>query len=244
MINFREKTQVFLLGLMFGLLLGGGFFILKLDDYFKELNFYKSLAKTFTTNQTIASASKEEQEGSISEKDKKETEHVVKTKAVSMPDSSLIKPNKDETILDTDTLTLSNNNNDSLRALTENTDDIIVKKDELLNTKTLEINNLSLVANRNNTKDSLLQKVSGIKENSKQLINVEFWQSPLNYKGYKMTKFKIVVYGIDFSEALKVYSIDDAVYLKNNTSVYKLDNSSDFKPYERITDENIISKLK
>ncbi len=44
MSNFRERSQLFLLGLMFGLLIGCGFFILKLDDYFKELSVYKSVA--------------------------------------------------------------------------------------------------------------------------------------------------------------------------------------------------------
>jgi hypothetical protein len=48
MSSFKEKLQVFMLGLMAGLIIAGGFFILKLDDYFKELNFYKNVVKTFT----------------------------------------------------------------------------------------------------------------------------------------------------------------------------------------------------
>jgi hypothetical protein len=126
-------------------------------------------------------------------------------------------------------------------------EDIVVRKDELLSTKTVEVINLNPTANRANAKDSLLQKVSGIKDdrvNSKQFFNIELWQSPLNYKGYKMSKYKIVLYGITSTDGWKVYTIDDLVYLKNATTVYKLENSTDFRAYEHITDENIISKLK
>jgi hypothetical protein len=45
--SLREKSQVFIIGLLIGLLVAGGFFVFKLDDYFKELNFYKRFAETF-----------------------------------------------------------------------------------------------------------------------------------------------------------------------------------------------------
>src|ERR1700733_11969403 len=45
MAPFKDKLQVFIMGLMLGLLVGCGFFIFKLDDYFRELNFYKHLSQ-------------------------------------------------------------------------------------------------------------------------------------------------------------------------------------------------------
>ena len=136
---------------------------------------------------------------------------------------------------------------DSLALQSENSDDIIVRKDELLSTKTVDVVNLNPLASRNNAKDSLVQKISGIKDDknvSQQFFNIEFWQSPLNYKGYKMSKYKIILYGIESPEGLKIFKVDDLIYLKKNSTVYKLDYSSEFKSYEHITDENIISKLK
>ena len=128
-----------------------------------------------------------------------------------------------------------------------NSDDVVVRKDELLSTKTVEVINLNPTVSRANAKDSLLQKVSGIRDdrnNTKQYFNIEFWQSPLNYKGYKMSKYKIVLYGIALNDGMKVFKLDDVIYLKNLTNVFKLDYTSDFAFYERITDELIISKLK
>ncbi|MCX6295511.1 MAG: hypothetical protein NTX97_05505, partial [Bacteroidetes bacterium] len=88
---------------------------------------------------------------------------------------------------------------------------------------------------------------SGIKDDrntSKQFLNIEFWSSPLNYKGYKMSKYKLVLYGIASAEGLKLFKLDDDIYMKSASFVYHLDAFGDFKPYERITDESIINKLK
>ena len=70
------------------------------------------------------------------------------------------------------------------------------------------------------------------------------WQSPLNYKGYKMSKYKIALYGIVNIEGLKIYTLDDVIYLRNGSMVYKLEFSSEYKSYENIVEESLLSKLK
>ncbi|MDP1744626.1 MAG: hypothetical protein Q8L90_03555 [Bacteroidota bacterium] len=249
MSNFREKSQSFIIGLMAGLLIAGGFFILKLDDYFKELNFYKNIAKTFVSDsKNLESSVKSEETEPVQEK--KIKPGISKSKSVSIIDSIDLKKTKTEMVLDADTLKkyLSMDTIASTSVITTtSSEDIIVRKDELLSTKTAEIINLSPVASSRNSKDSLLQKVSGIKDDknsTKQFINIELWQSPLNYRGYKMSKYKIALYGVTSLEGLKIYILDDVIYLKNGAIVNKLENSSEFRPYERITEENLISKLK
>jgi len=246
MSNIKEKSQVFIMGLMAGLIIAGGFFILKLDDYFKELNFYKNIAKTFhPDSKNTESTLKSEDKTPV--KEKKYKENIAKNKTVLNIDSSNIKKVKSDFVLDADTLKKALTKDSMKLESTESTEDIVVIKDELISTKTIELINLSPIINRMNSKDSLLQKVSGIKDdrnNAKQFATLELWQSPLNYKGYKMSKYKISLYGIGSIEALKVYTIDDVVYLKQGAIIYKLENSSDFRPYERITDESIVSKFK
>lgn len=251
MSNFREKSQSFIIGLMAGLLIAGGFFILKLDDYFKELNFYKNIAKTFVSDsKNLESSVKSEDTEPVQKK--KIKPGISKNKSVSITDSIDMKKTKTEMVLDADTLkkylsmdTVASKNSSVIT--TTSSEDIIVRKDELLSTKTVEIINLTPVTSSRNSKDSLLQKVSGIKDDkisTKQFINVELWQSPLNYRGYKMSKYKIALYGLTSLEGLKVYVLDDVMYLKNGAIVNKLENSSEFRPYERVTEESLISKLK
>ena len=63
-------------------------------------------------------------------------------------------------------------------------------------------------------------------------------------KGYKMSKYKLILYGVSSPEGLKIYKLDDIVYLKSTSFVYRLDATGEFKPYERITDESILNRLK
>jgi len=251
MSNFKEKSQSFIIGLMAGLLIAGGFFILKLDDYFKELNFYKNIAKTFVSDSKKLESSVKSEDTVLAQK-KKTKPNISKNKSVSVSDSTAEKKTKTDLVFDADTLkkylsmdTAASNNTSTIS--NTSSEEIVVRKDELLSTKTIEIINLNPSASNRNSKDSLLQKVSGIKDDkngTKQFINIELWQSPLNYKGYKMSKYKIALYGLTSLEGVKVYILDDVIYLKSGATVNKLENSSEFRPYERITEENLISKLK
>jgi hypothetical protein len=245
MHKFKEKTQGFIIGLMVGLIIAGGFFMLKLDSYFKELSIYKSIIHTFTSEskspETVDNKDKEE-----NDKKSNESDGNTKSKSYSANDST---KNKNSTVSissEKDSLK-SIAGKDSLVANTDETDDIVVKKDELVADKIVDIINLNPVASRNLAKDSLMQKVSGViddKNASKQLINIEYWQSPLNYKGYKMSKYKLVLYGIASEDEIKVFKLDDNYYLKSSGTVYKLDYTGDFHSFDRVSDEVILNILK
>ena len=245
MSNFKEKSQVFIIGLMTGLIIAGAFFVLKLDDYFKELNFYKNIAKTFVED----SKGKEfiKADDKIVIKEKKSKSNFINNKSATNIDSSAIAKEETDFLVDADTLNDFIAMDSATIKISSVSEDIVLRKDELLFTKTIEVINLSPVATQTSSKDSLLKKVTGIKENKnniKQLVNIELWQSPLNYKGYKMSKNKIALYDIASVDGLLVYILNDVVYLKHGPVVYKLENSSEFRPYERITDDSLISKLK
>ena len=239
MSPFREKAQVFIIGLTIGLLIAGAFFILKLDNYFKELSIYKKVTQTF-------SAQPETPENTVT-KPGAEKEPAAKTKKIKI-EATAVKSEEGTTakepVMDADTMRTLRH--DTLGEGASEDANIVVRKDELLMAKTLEVTSLN-PAIKTTAKDSLLQKVSGIKDDKtadKQLFNVEFWESPLHYKGYKLSKYKMVLYGFASAEGLKIYRLDEAYYLKSGGLVYRLEYANDFRPYERITDELIIAKLK
>lgn len=126
-------------------------------------------------------------------------------------------------------------------------EDIVIRKDELLAQKLFDVVVLNASeTNVTSSKDSLLQKVSGIKEDKPGLrqLSIELWQSPLNYRGYKMGKSKVVLYGLQTIDGIKLYTIGSDTYLKNGSSVYKLEATSEFKPYERVSDETLLGRMK
>lgn len=235
MSTLKEKTQVFVVGLLIGLLVAGVFFVFKLDDYFKELNFYKHFAETFSIEKKNESeAEKNDKKADVKKQEKppkKEStdkiENTEKVAAVRMDSTAAALV--DSLSMNTGTLV---------------EDEIIVKKDELIISKTIEI--ISINTNvKNSGKDSILHHVSGINEDKeKPFLNIEFWKSPLNYKGYKLSKYKLVVYGVNPSDAFKIFKLDESIYLKNTTGTYRFDITSDFRAYDRVTDESILSKLR
>lgn len=243
MKNFREKAQTFLFGMIIGVLIAGSFFILKLDTYFKELNFYKSLVHTFSAESKSQQA--KEQDETKHEGEKLKLTHNSKQTILPKKDSLNVIRSAQE--LEAKLDSLFPDKIDTTEFSISVADEIIVRKDELINSKIIEVNNLNPLAFRNNAKDSMIMKMSGLQEDktaSTEFFNVEYWQSPLNYKGYKMSKNKIVVYGILNSEIQKIIKVDDLLYFKNSTGVYKLEYSSDFKPYEKINDEALLIKFK
>jgi hypothetical protein len=145
---------------------------------------------------------------------------------------------------------------DSSAADTSNTgihmenEEIIVKKDVLLNSSTIELVNLELPDKRQQRSDSLVQAATGLKDEnklteSKYNYHIEYWQSPVNYKGYKLGKSKLILFGLEPGTATKMYYLNDNVYLyfKQQEAFYKLDYSNDFKAFEKVTNNGTIAQL-
>lgn len=239
--TLKHKLQGFFYGLMLGLLIGGGFFILKLDSYFKELNFYKQNAqkKEVKENKT---------DDQIQNKNSKNANaKIVNVWSAAKKDSVQLALNKlkNELVADSANVTDSAFTANANKLVNKN-EEIIVKKDELLASKSLAMINLSAIT-ANTSKDSLLQKVSGVrddKNNSPASMLVEFWVSPINYKGYKMSKNKVILFGLQEQNVMKFYKTDEGIYLKTLQGVYKLELTDEFRNLDRINDEIILARLK
>lgn len=239
--NIKQKIQPFLMGLMFGLLIGLGFFILKLDDYFKQLKLYKNIA--YSVGKSESTEMKEESP--------KEEETIQKNKNYIYPQSKSLKPQSIDKI-ESEAIGDQKIKRDSIKIdsliatqIQNKEEEIIVKKDELIVVKTIDIMLIDEEKNNNAKKDrdSLLAEVSGVSPSLDKLnIQVEYWQSPLNYKGYKMSKNKIVVYGLNQEDFLKLVRYKNEMYLQNPSGLYKLEYTSDFRSFEKASSAAIQNK--
>lgn len=126
-------------------------------------------------------------------------------------------------------------------------DDIFVKKDELLEVRTVE---LTVIGTQNNKteNDTLLEETADVviekSKSAKTNFLVEWWKSPINYKGYKMGKNKIVLFGINPDEPLKLYCLDEEIYIKLPNMVFHLEQSNDFHSYEKVSKPSILALVK
>jgi hypothetical protein len=245
MAHFKDKLQVFFLGILLGLLLGGSFFLFKLDQYVKELSIYKSL--THNKEQTFENPDRKGEKAT--EKNNPKPYYPTVAGNIShVPTVRDSSPVTDKPTIAERTIADSIKISDSSALATMNREEFVIRKDERITSRTVEIqNNGPVASNSVIQKDSVAAKMAGVREDhpyARQYAVVEFWSSPLNYKGYKMSLNKVILYGLSESENVRLYKLEDEIYLQSGSSTFHLEYSNEFHPYEKVTSELLLAKLK
>jgi hypothetical protein len=91
--------------------------------------------------------------------------------------------------------------------------------------------------------DSVLLDDRSGKKNA-HLALVEFWKSPINYKGYKWDTRKLVLFGFETARVLRIRYLDGDHYLLSDNDAYKLEISSGFRPMIYVESSELLSKLR
>lgn len=119
-------------------------------------------------------------------------------------------------------------------------DNLKVAQEELLSVKNIKVINLD----NESTHDTLTGQLAGITHTEfPNLFFVEFWKTPLNSKGYRMTRNRVILYGLSDFSSITIYKVDDNYYLKNDNIVYKISSGTEFKPMELVNDSNLLAKI-
>lgn len=248
-MNMKEKSKVFILGLMVGLIVGGAFFILKLDDYFHKL---RIIRHDLSISENKVDFQSEEQRLQKLERGGYKPEKKVYSQEAEFDqkDSTMTEIGDADMSTNSDLMdSLLWNNNDTLINSIGQTDadeEIIIRKDELVLSKKVEVKQVGMDSVGINSIDSLLEKVTGIRDESysKEILEVEFWNSPLNYKGYKFSGNKLQVYGLNSVVSFQILILDEIMYFKTSNVIYQIEQSSVFSPYVRVTDPYVLEQLK
>jgi len=131
-----------------------------------------------------------------------------------------------------DTVATISNIDDTLNiksktSLLSNSDDIVVAKDELLYVRNIKIDGVTNKTVKN--LDSLLINDKTAKSNN--LLKVEFWRSPINYRGYLLTDNKLILYGIYIYEDVSLEIRNNKLYMFYQNNHFLLDKNDDFQPF-------------
>lgn len=227
MSKLSQKVQIFIFGASIGLLVASLFFIFKLDNLFSKVSLFESGAKANVHEEDV---NKEQ----TNDTEKENNANVDFKTSQSKKINSYVK--NDSTIIS------SKSGYVSIEENSYEEEDINVLKEELLSVKNITLKDFDL--KQTGKSDSALYAISGINSGSKSdLYLIEFWKTPLNSKGYKMTRNRILVYGLKENTDLSVAKINERYYLKNNTEVYHLNYSPEFKPMEKVNEESIIKRF-
>jgi hypothetical protein len=231
-LNMSEEKRniklVFITGLSLGLVLGGAFFFFsqntQIIKYPIEVS-QKTIEKIVQRVMGDMNAKKD----SLDKVNKRIVKKIDNKNSLTGADSAIL--NKDTSSLKMDTALL--------------TDELIeVKKDQLLAIKNIDALNLDII-NRS-SKDSLLQAISGVQLDNKSFkkttVSLEFWKSPINYRGYKFVKNKLIIFGLEpQDESLAMVISDNIYYLKTINGVLRLTFTEEFKSSEKVTNPSILS---
>jgi hypothetical protein len=133
-----------------------------------------------------------------------------------------------------------NINYNEVDALLRSEEAINVAQEELLSVKNIKVINLDV----RTKKDTLTGQLAGVTSaDYPNLFFVEFWKTPLNSRGYRMTRNRVILYGLSDFSSITIYKVDDNYYLKNDDVVYKISAGTEFKPMEMVNDSDLLAKI-
>ena len=209
-MRIRRKIAPFIFGVTIGLLVGVGFFIFKISDWFNKIK-ASSSERITVIQQPVRNV--------IHEKDKKKKENRERFK-INFEKASKV-------------------NYREVDSLIKNDADIQIATDELLSVKNIK----AIVVGDNVTEgDSAAAALSNVKITDDEIYFVEYWKTPLNSKGYRFIKNKIMLYGfMDFSVIL--YRLDNSFYIKSSDQVYRLFYGGEFRQLERVLDTELLARM-
>lgn len=212
-MRFKYKIPPFVFGVSIGLLVGVAFFIFKIDDYLKKIN-KPDIDNIKIVEQSVSNTSSENKESNKGDS----------------------KPKKKITV---NTKNSPNINYSEIDALLKE-EDIKVAQEELLSVKNIKVIDLDATSKR----DTLTGQLAGVTSSDfPNLFFVEFWKTPLNSKGYRMTRNRVILYGLSDFSSITIYKVDDNFYLKNDDVVYKISSGTEFKPMELVQDSNLLARI-
>jgi hypothetical protein len=91
------------------------------------------------------------------------------------------------------------------------------------------------------SKDTLMEEMLGIEEVKASSMFVEFWESPLNFEGYKLSKKKLIVYGLSSQFDYKVYKDGTTYFFSYQNIYYKMKETQDFLPFVEVSKSDVFS---
>ena len=244
----RDRLTIFIIGLVVGFLIGAVAFKIQAKEEPKgqitenKINFIiHKVIKLFSPKADLAKRTAFQKNKIVVNfrKTKLNNNYFTSNNRVLQDSSFDVYSNMDEFIakygdkLDStslDSILKSNKNVSSVFA----NEEIVVKKDQLILSKDIEITGFD--AKQEKQRKSLDSLLVGDESKNSNSLKVEFWQSPINYKGFKMSRNKLVLYGVNPYDNPSLSLINKTIYLNVKNNKYILEYTDNFLPLRRVNE--------
>lgn len=119
----------------------------------------------------------------------------------------------------------------------------VIRTDRMVAVKRIAVNDKTTEKSINAV-DSVLNEANNMKEDqAAKNYEVEFWRSALNSRGYRMGKQKIALYGIDPQDQIALFRLEEGVFLRSGSHLYKLEVSPEFRAFRQVNDKKILKEI-
>jgi hypothetical protein len=126
---------------------------------------------------------------------------------------------------------------DSLTTLAiASADTIVLQNDRLVETKSISVTVQKQLLFNNDT-----SKIDYIYSDTK--YNIEFWESPINFRGFKRTGNHVVLFGLVPKNLNGFAQIDNNLYIREKQLWYFIPNTADFSGFSPVTSLQMLSRL-
>ncbi|HYG51838.1 MAG TPA: hypothetical protein VD905_13095 [Flavobacteriales bacterium] len=115
----------------------------------------------------------------------------------------------------------------------------VIRADKFIMKKLFPV--LGYVPQKNNT-DSLLNTMIDVKTPGKGKITLEFWESPVNYKGYRMGRDRMIVFGV-LPDGVKMVKHGADLYMVTLNNVYLVKPCTEFCDLKPIKDKAVCAEV-
>lgn len=112
--------------------------------------------------------------------------------------------------------------------------DFVVMQDKLIATSqkpVIHTNDIPKEATSDNKNlDSLLIDDPNTNTKEPDSLMVEFWKNPINYKGYRRIKNRLIIFGMTEEDSIKIFKTRDNYFMKIRNKKFPLDETNNFRP--------------
>ena len=129
---------------------------------------------------------------------------------------------------------------DSASLASDDAETIVVRRDELLSAASVTLVPLSASSKT----DTLLTLFQGGDPTVNPQIRIEFWKSPVNFRGYKFIRNTLVTFGLDPQERVKVFWDSGVFYLQSGSTTFRLNQTDRFLPFSIAAEESLPKQIR
>ncbi len=116
-------------------------------------------------------------------------------------------------------------------------DTFVVQNDQLLETKSIKVIIQKSLFGSNDTSKANDYVYSEAR------YKIEFWESPIHYKGYKRSGNYVIVYGFDPETTLWWVQIDNQLYMKDKQVWHPLPATNEFAYFSNVSSAKLLNRL-